>query len=62
MDNIYEFEKNGDVYTVIFDSCYILKKNEEILSLAEDIDVITNEFQAIVNRFTKKNIIKNKNS
>ena len=54
MDNIYEFEKNGDVYTVIFDSCYILKKNEEILSLAEDIDVITNEFQAIVNRFTKK--------
>lgn len=54
MDNIYEFKKNGDVYTVIFDSCYILKKNEEIIFLAEDAEVITNEFQAIVNRFTKK--------
>lgn len=54
MDNIYEFEKNGDVYTVTFDNCYILKKNKEIISLAEDVDVITNEFQAIINRFTKK--------
>jgi len=50
MEIIYEdIKKSGNHYKVIFDGCYIIKKNDKTVYLSEEIEDISRVYQDMIN-------------